>query len=439
MSANCRAVAAQVIAATLDGHSLNETLPASVQTVEESERPLLQQLCYGCLRQFHRISGIQQQLLDKPLKAKDADINALILLGLYQLLDMRIPAHASISETVEATRALKKPWASGLVNGILRRCDRERDALLADMSESQSSSHPRWMLRQFAHYGDALKQQIVEANNSHPPMTLRLGQGARDDYIEELAKLGIGASAGALSPCAVQLDQPMDVSRIPGFEQGRVSVQDEAAQLAAPLLNAAAGHRVLDACAAPGGKCCHLLELHPDLEELVAADQDENRLGRVGENLARLQLNAELRVMDGLEAAQHYREHHFDRILLDAPCSGSGVIRRHPDIKILRRESDLEQFAVTQLGLLRALWPLLRNGGQLLYVTCSVFAQENDNVIKAFLEQTAEASIEHIDIGIDIGIDNDNDWGQKTEYGRQLLPASNGPDGLYFARLAHTG
>jgi 16S rRNA (cytosine967-C5)-methyltransferase len=410
-----------------DGRSLSQSLPEGLERVEERDRALLQQLCYGTLRSFHRMQGVLQLLLSKPLKNKDADLQALLLCGAYQLLEMRTPDHAAISSTVDACRQLKKNWATGLVNGVLRRCARERATLLESLSPAQAHSHPQWLYDAICEHWPEHSEQIFLANNQPPPMTLRVNRQHTDvdSYIAELAGLGLEASAGKLADTAVYLSSAQNVELLPGFSEGRVSVQDEAAQIAAGLLAPEAGARVLDACSAPGGKCCHLLEMQPGLAELVAMDNDAERLLRVDENLKRLGLQAHLVQGDACAPGDALGSAGFDHILLDAPCSGSGVIRRHPDIKLLRRATDIEGLATIQMKMLRALWPQLKPGGSLLYVTCSILPEENWQLIRRFLDETDDAVYGMAGI----------EWGVDCSPGRQTLPATDGADGLYFAKL----
>ena len=427
MALDARAAAAQVIGDVIFGTSLNQALPRRLQQVAGRDRALLQQLCYGTLRQQPRLQPVLDQLLSKPLRDKDRDVLGLLLCGLYQLEGMRTPDHAAVAATVGATRALKKPWAKGVTNAVLRRFLRERELLLANLDEAAAASHPGWLFEALQRQWPREAAAILAANNQQPPMTLRvnLRRSDRENYLQKLQTAGVDAAPGLLSPTAIYLAQPCDVSELPGFEQGEVSVQDEAAQLAAPLLQAGAGQRVLDACAAPGGKSCHLLELEPGLLELVAMDVDESRLGRVGENLQRLDLQARLLVADAAHPAGALAADLFDRILVDAPCSATGVIRRHPDIKLLRRPGDILSLAATQRQILEGLWPLLSPGGQLLYVTCSVLEEENSRVVESFIDSTDDATITDLDVA----------WGQQAGCGRQLLPAAGGPDGLFFALL----
>ncbi len=425
-SARIRARAAQSVAAVFsDGQSLREGI--NDRGIEEpKDRALLRQLVYGCLRHYDQLDGLLNPLLRKPLKQKDADIRALMLVGIYQLRELRTPDHAALATTVEATRVLKKPWATGLVNGVLRNYQRRSEQLESQLSPAQQASHPQWLYQAFqAAWPDQLAQ-ILTVNNSQPPMTLRVNQQAidRERYLEQLCAAGIEATPGKLANSALTLQKPMDVAQLPGFIEGLVSVQDESAQLAAPLLSPAAGERVLDACAAPGGKTCHLLEQQPDLLELVASDVDPQRLERVEENLERLGLQAQVVCADG-QAPGEELAGEFDRILIDAPCSGSGVIRRHPDIKLLRRDSDIQELAAIQLQLLTSLWQRLKIGGQLLYVTCSILPQENAEVVRSFLQQSTDATI----------VPSTLPGAQDCEPGVQLLPEQNGGDGLYFCLL----
>jgi len=427
MAADTRAAAASVLGDVLRGKSLNQALPARLEKVAGKDRSLLQQLCYGTLRQGPRLQAILAQLLDKPLKDKDADLRGLLLCGLYQLDSMRIPDHAAVAETVGATRALNKNWARGMANAVLRRFLREREQLAAALDDAAAASHPRWLYEKVWAQWPAAAAAIVAANNQQPPMTLRVNtcRQGRADYLADLSDHGIEASAGAISPHAIQLAQPQDVFELPGFAAGAVSVQDEAAQMAAILLGAAAGERVLDACAAPGGKTCHILELQPQLQELVAMDIDRLRLDKVGENLVRLGLEATTLPGDAARPPPQLAAASFDRILVDAPCSASGVVRRHPDVKLLRRASDIAAMAKTQSHILSGLWPLLKPGGTLLYATCSILDEENSQVVRRFLHEQDDAEL----------IDTAIEWGQAVDCGRQLLPAPGGTDGLFYTLL----
>ncbi|MEH6635114.1 MAG: 16S rRNA (cytosine(967)-C(5))-methyltransferase RsmB [Halioglobus sp.] len=432
MALDVRAAAARAIGEVLAGKSLNQVLPPMLAKVSERDRGLLQQLCYGTLRVGPRLQALLTQLLDKPLRDKDRDVYGLLLCGLYQLDGMRVPDHAAVAATVGATRDLKKPWAKGMTNAVLRRYLREREPLGATLDEAAAACHPPWLFYRLRKQWPALAATIIQANNQQPPMTLRVNssQISRDAYLEILAAQGIEASPGKISPHAIVLSQPRDVLELPGFTAGQVSVQDEAAQVAGLLLAAGPGERILDACAAPGGKACHILELQPQLAQLVAMDIDEQRLQKIAENLHRLSLSATLLLADASEPAPLLEAVSFDRILVDAPCSASGVIRRHPDVKMLRRETDIPALADQQLQILLGLWPLLKPGGTLLYATCSVLDEENSQVIQRFL--TAQGA------GAELCLPEVT-WGEPVACGRQLLPTPEGPDGLFYALLRKTG
>ena len=427
MALDPRAAAAQVIGAVLNGRSLNQALSPRLALVADRDRGLVQQLCYGTLRQAPRLQALLSQMVTRPLRDKDSDIQGLLLCGLYQLESTRIPDHAAVGATVGAVVALKKPWAKGMTNAVLRRFLREREALAANVPAAAAANHPEWLYRALLEQWPDQAREIIAANNQQPPMTLRVNSArtSRRRYLEKLTAAGIDATAGQLAPQAVYLTKPCDVSELPGFVAGEVSVQDEAAQLAAQLLQAAPGDRILDACAAPGGKTCHIIELQPRVAEVVAMDVDEARLLKVSQNLERLALQATLLVADASQPGPELAVLSFDRILVDAPCSASGVIRRHPDIKLLRRAEDIEQLARLQLGILQGLWPLLKVGGSLLYATCSVLNAENSAVVQRFLEQAPDAEICAMDETL----------GEAAACGRQLLPNAKGADGLFYALL----
>jgi 16S rRNA (cytosine967-C5)-methyltransferase len=438
MALDVRAAAAGVIGDVLDGLSLNQALPERLASVSERDRGLLQQLCYGTVRHGPRLQAMLALLLDKPLRDKDRDIQGLLLCGLYQLDSTRVPDHAAVAATVGATRALKKHWAKNMTNAVLRRYLREGPALAQSLDAAAQACHPQWLFQKISEQWPSQADAIIAANNQQPPMTLRVNPQkiSREKYLKRLLGQNIDAAPGQISPYAVQLDKPIDVWEIPGFSTGEVSVQDEAAQMAAILLDASAGERVLDACAAPGGKTCHILELQPGLSELVAMDIDAQRLQKVAENLVRLGLDATLLAGDAAaadataagatETFSGLAPCSFDRILVDAPCSASGVIRRHPDIKLLRRESDLAVLATLQGRILESVWPLLKVGGTLLYATCSIFDEENSQVVQRFLAKHANASVFQADVT----------WGETVSLGRQLLPCAQGSDGLFYAYLS---
>jgi 16S rRNA (cytosine967-C5)-methyltransferase len=338
-------------------------------------------------------------------------------------------AHAAVNETVEAARSSGKSWAVSLMNGVLRNAQRRATTLFAAVERDQAArwSHPDWWIARLQRDWPQHWQQILEANNQRPPMTLRVNRLRTGcaAYLERLRGEGISGRQLTCPDTAILLDEPVSVDRLPGFHDGLVSVQDGAAQLAAEQLGLAAGQRVLDACAAPGGKTGHILEIAPELRGLLAIDSDPRRLEKIRDNLARLQLEAQLIAADARDPQHWWDGKHFDRILLDAPCSASGVVRRHPDIKLLRRPEDLETLSRQQQRLLEALWPLLVPGGILLYVTCSVFRRENAEAVQAFLSRHTDAKEMPLAV----------QWGIEQPAGRQILPGEQGMDGFYFARL----
>nr|ACY24835.1 ribosomal RNA small subunit methyltransferase B [uncultured organism] len=423
-----RAAAAQVLAKILQGQgSLSSLLPTIQPQVAEQDRPLLQELCFGTCRYQPQLSAYVECLVDKPLRAKDSDIQALLLLGLYQLLHTRIPDHAALGETVEVTRFLKKPWATSLVNGVLRKFQRDKsklDKLLAQ-NYSFQTNHPAWIEATLRKNWPNQLDQIIAANNSHPPFTLRINTQkiSRAEYLALLQDLEINAAATPFSPYGITLEHACDPRKLPLFSDGWVSVQDEAAQLSADLLQLSPKLRVLDACCAPGGKTGHMLEVEPSLH-VTALDADERRLSRVRENLTRLGVNANVLCGDGTKT-DWWDGELFDRILLDAPCSATGIIRRHPDIKVLRTPDELDKLGELQAKLLNNLWSLLKPGGVLIYATCSVMPKENTQVIEAFLKRKRDATCDLLDAS----------WGIEQAYGRQLLPSTEGHDGFYYARL----
>ena len=424
---NSRLIAARVLSRVLqDGQSLTATLESALQTVESGkDRAFVQALCYGVCRTYHRLDFILSELLDKPLK--DMDIKSLALTGLYQLKYMRVKPHAAVSETVLAAR--KKPWAKALINALLRRYLREQDNLeqIADTVQVAAVSHPDWLIKQIEQDWPQQAQQIFLENNQQPPMALRvnLTRSSTDEYLQQLRGLGIEAEAVSFCPSAIILDKPVAVDLLPGFAGGLVSVQDTAAQLAAGLLDVQAGHRVLDVCAAPGGKAAHILEHQPQLKECVAVDVDASRMQRVSDTLQRLKLSATLVVGDAAKPDDWWDGQLFDRILLDAPCSALGVIRRHPDIKLLRRAEDIKPLQVLQKNILHAVWPLLAPGGIMLYATCSILKQENEQQIDAFLVEHPDA----VELPIDAA------WGIAGCRGRQIMTGESTMDGFYYARL----
>ena len=425
-----RAAAAEVIAKVLRGQSLSALLPEYSGKVDEKDRPLLKELCFGSLRWYPQIAIILKGLIEKPLREKDLEIQGLMASGIYQLMHMRIAEYAIINETVSAVGNLNRPWAKGLVNAVLRNFQRQQQDILDKEAENLvfQTAHPKWLLKKINDaWPSEIASQIIKANNQRAPMTLRVNDlhTSREDYLSTLEDAGIVASATDYSAQGVLLETPRDVTELPGFSDGDISVQDEAAQLAAHLLLLGSGQRVLDACCAPGGKTCHILESQPDLTSLLAIDLEPRRLVRVTENLERLGLEAELKAADANNLDRWWDGKAFDRILLDAPCSATGVIRRHPDIKILRKPADIDKLAALQTQILVSLWQTLKPGGILVYATCSVLPAENDQIIRGFITSQDDAQLMPIDAI----------WGIATDHGRQLFPLENGNDGFYYSRL----
>ncbi len=422
-----RAAAAQVIARVLAGRYLDAALEELRRAAPAAPEPaLIQELCYGTLRWYHQLAGIARLFLARPLKPKDADLHALLLLGLYQLRHLRVPIYAAVDATVAAADVLGKPWAKSLLNACLRAYvrapDRAEQALAG--SEEARYSHPAWLIERLRDDYPAQWEGVLAANNAHPPMTLRVNRAriARADYEARLSAAGLRAHPHPSVESALVLEEAVPVERLPGFTEGWVSVQDAAAQLAAIWLDAQPGERVLDACAAPGGKTAHILERTPALAELTAIDVEAERVQRVRANLLRLGLAARLVVADVADTGQWWDGRPFHRILVDAPCSATGVIRRHPDIKVRRRPEDLAGLTATQARILDGVWPCLAPGGKLLYATCSVLSEENARQVKQFLARHRDAVPAPL-------------TPRAGAAERQILPGEEQMDGFYYACL----
>jgi 16S rRNA (cytosine967-C5)-methyltransferase len=434
--ARLRAEAAKAVDAVVaQGRSLDAVLAELDEQINSADQPLIKMLCYGTLRHHFRLRADLAKLLDRPLKVRDSVIESLLAIGLFQLTDTRIPDHAAVSMTVEAARHLRRPKYAGLINAVLRNFLRQDIGRQEAGDDESRFNHPAWFI-------DALRedwpdhwQQILEANNDRAPMWLRVNQKRTTTgvYIERLEQADDdhGVLPGFIH--AIRLAKPVPVGELPGFADGDVSVQDAAAQIAAPWLLMGGGSRVLDACAAPGGKTGHLLELASPDSALTAIELDPERLVGIHENLERLRLDATVLAADASKPKEWWDGEPFDRILLDAPCSASGVIRRHPDIKLLRRASDIKALADLQTAMLEALWTLLAPSGRLLYVTCSVLAAENDAIVGDFLARHSDAREDKVLPNYNI-----RDLMVEKTCGFQVLPGRQGLDGFYFACLERT-
>jgi len=431
--AKVRAVSAEIVDAVVGGgQSLDAAITKNEDRVSPNDRSLLRMLCYGTLRQHWVLQEWIDQLVAKPLCKRDRVINALLAVGLYQIVEMRIPDHAVVSQTVEAARRLRRPKLAGLVNACLRRFVREDLSSKEPLSEESKWNHPGWLINRVRTDWPDDWQAILSANAERAPMWLRVNasRSSADQYRQRLQAQGLKADLIDAVPDAVRLDEPQTVDKLPGFEAGDASVQDAAAQIAARWLLKGVGGRVLDACAAPGGKSGHLLEIGGDALSLTCVDSDESRSLRIAENLLRINRNATIIAADASNPEEWWDNEPFDAILLDAPCSATGVIRRHPDIKLLRRESDLTSLAALQRKLLAALWPTLAPGGTLLYVTCSVLAAENEAVTAQFLADRSDAIENDV-----LPNNNIRDLMRRKACGYQILPGSAGMDGFYYAAL----
>jgi 16S rRNA (cytosine967-C5)-methyltransferase len=428
-----RAVAAEIVnAVATSGRSLDVAIADNEDRVSANDRSLLRMLCYGTLRHHWQLSGWVGKLLARPLKRKDSVITALLSVGLFQLVDTRIPDHAAVSQTVEAAKLLRRPKHAGLINACLRRFQRENLAAEPAVDEEGRWNHPQWLIDTLRRDWPDDWEAILAANDERAPMWLRVNSSRKQaaEYRERLQEAGISANPLAGFPDALCLSEPVLVDELPGFADGDVSVQDAAAQLAARWLLANPHRRILDACAAPGGKSGHLLELGGDDMALIAVENDVSRIDSINQNLGRLGRSATIIAADASKPVEWWDGELFDGILLDAPCSATGVIRRHPDIKLLRRASDIKELSRLQSALLDALWPLLSPGGRLLYATCSTLAAENDQVVTEFLAS-------HDDAAEDDVLPNNNirDLMRRRACGYQVLPGMAGLDGFYYACL----
>lgn len=404
----------------------NNPLTALMQSLPDLS-PFSKELCFGVCRHYFRLSALADCLVKK--RPKEMEVWLGLLIGLYQLHFLKTPDYAVVKETVALMDQVKKPWAKGLINGVLRSFIRKQETLLMSLRDNPpfNHGHPDWLQKRIQRVWPSHWEQILKANDTHPPMTLRVNaqRTTREEYIDRLQQMGIEAHPTSFSPQGIALANPCDVHDLPGFTSGDVSVQDEAAQLAISLLDLKPGHRWLDACCAPGGKTCHGLETEPLLSTCIALDLDQKRLQRVQENLTRLNLQATLIAGDALNPETWWDGRLFDRILLDAPCSATGVIRRHPDIKLLRTEKDIETIVTLQNALLQSIWPLLAPDGIMVYATCSIMPEENEEQIINFISNHPDAHVAQREVA----------WGHATGHGWQIFPGDHGMDGFFYSVL----
>ena len=408
------------------GGSLNTLYGPMEASVQDSDRAFLKELVYGSLRLWPLYKGIVRQLLDRPLKAKDSALEATLIMAMYELDECHTPDYASVSAAVDVCNAIDKPWASRLINGCLRRYQRDRSALHDALGDTERAALPGWLYKSLIRSLPDAVSAIADVSKKKPPLTLRVNvqKTSRDDYQAQLQLADIPTEA--LGSSALTLLEPLPVAQIPQFEAGFASVQDHSAQLAAELITFVPGARILDACAAPGGKACHLAELGA---QVTAMDISEARLEKVSDNAARLELTIATVACNATDIPQGLIDEPFDAILLDAPCSATGVMRRNPDVKVIRTKADIAQFATLQLSLLTSVWPYLKTGGQLLYATCSVLPDENEDIVSAFLSTAPDAQSTPLpkDVGVQMTV------------GQQVIPSADYGDGLYYCLIEKVG
>lgn len=424
---NPRIAALRALAEVLDGHRNLGDSEALAAIQDSRDAALARNLAYGVLRWLSALEWLAAKLLARPIKKREVDVQRLVLLGLQQLWHDHTASHAAVNETAECARLLGKTWAVGLVNAVLRRFQRERDALLDSMQQAgKQFAHPEWLLEEIRRDWPDRWREIVDGNNRQAPLWMRINRQLADQTSlqDELKVAGFEVTGHDLARDAISISPAAAVSGIPCFEKGWLSVQDPAPQLARDLLDPRQGDRILDACAAPGGKTAHLLESCPGLD-LTALDKQPQRAAQIEQNLERLGLKAAVLTADAMDTGAWWNGKRFNKILLDAPCSATGVIRRHPEIKWLRSSAQVETVARLQADLLNALWPLLETGGILVYATCSILKRENSGQIGRFLERHADAALAGPDV----------EWGTAGPLGRQIMPGEAGMDGFFYAVL----
>ena len=423
---NTRAISAKVCWQIIDqGQSLDRCLKQQLETLNlpQPDRAFTQQLVYGVVRWYWQLNNIAEQLLQSPIRKKDRVIHFLLLIGLYQLSQLKTQQHAAVSETVNACKKLKKEWAKRLINGCLRQYLRHP----ISAGNAHTLNHPEWLKVQFSEHWSDQAEHIMLHNNIQPPMCIRVNriQHSRDDYLAILKADGIPATADQYSQDGIILEKATTVNNLPDFFSGAVSVQDTAAQIAVDLLQLEETHTVLDACAAPGGKTAHILERTSNNANVTALDISAQRCEQLEDTLHRLKLTASVKSADACQLDTWWDKTQFDRILIDAPCSGTGVIRRHPDIKHHRKPEDIQALKEIQKDLLNTLWETLKENGLMLYMTCSILKQENIEQIDSFMKTHNDAEI----------VPTAHPNALTLNFGQQTLPGIHEMDGFYYCLL----
>jgi len=431
---NQRFIACKILLAIFQNHIAfePELISKHYPSLAPRDRDLTAHLIFGVLRYYEKLDALSKLFLNKPLKAKDFDIQIVILVGIYQLRFMRVAKHAVINETVQCATLFKKTWAKGLVNAVLQNINRQKESInQKKFSLETETAHPQWLYQKIKTDWPKHHQQILTANNIEPPLTLRVNLKvcSREKYITLLEAQNITVTLTPHNNIGLTISNAPKVQDLPLFSEGGFSVQDQAAQLAAPLLDLQPNQAILDACAAPGGKTTHILESAPEHTQLTAVEKNKTKIPKLEENLKRLGLTGTLLNEDAINLQNLAPKLMFDRILLDPPCSATGVIRRHPDIKRLRQLKDIAELEKQQSDLLNAIWPLLKSNGILVYSTCSILRSENEKQIEKFLQYNPDAELIPIEAK----------WGHALQYGRQILPGDDNMDGFYYAKIRKLG
>ena len=433
-TSNQRFIACKILLEIFQNHTAfdPELISKRYPTLASRDKDFTAHLVFGVLRYYEKLEALANVFLNKALKPKDFDIQMIILVGIYQLQFMRTAKHAAINETVNCATLFKKNWAKGLVNALLQKVNRQQDSLAQkNFTLDIETAHPYWLYEQLKADWPEHYTHILNANNVEAPLSLRVNTKvlSREDYVKRLAAQKISVTLAPHSSAGLILSDAPKVQDLPLFAEGGFSVQDQAAQLAAPLLDLLPNQTILDACCAPGGKTTHILELAPSTTQLIAIEKNKSKMSKVAANLERLGLSCQLINDDANHLQNLEPQPQFDRILLDPPCSATGVIRRHPDIKRLRQAEDILALKKQQADLLQAMWPLLKTNGMLVYSTCSILRAENEDQIEQFLQRNPDAELMPIEA----------EWGHALQYGRQILPGEDNMDGFYYAKIRKLG